>query len=138
MVWDGLGRLRLLDVRLFYVGLSSRRLVYVSKPSSIKLALNIFPVQIRLLISHASVSCRQKLAFDRMSHHVVAVKEKRTVVIQGNSAAWIALIALEGTHRNAYWTLTGLVFLGGWFISHLDLSVQERIELLQPIFFAKD
>ena len=48
------------------------------------------------------------------------------------------LIALEGTHRNAYWTLSGLVFLGGWFISHLDLSVQERIELLQPIFFAKD
>jgi hypothetical protein len=67
---------------------------------------------------------------------VAAVKEKRPVVIQRNLAAWIALYRTLRTHGNAYWTLSGLLFFVGWSISHLNLSVQARIELLQPIFFA--
>jgi hypothetical protein len=38
---------------------------------------------------------------------VAAVKGKRAVVIQGNSAAWIALYRTSRTHGYAYWTLNG-------------------------------
>ncbi len=36
---------------------------------------------------------------------VTAVKEKRPIVLQRNSAAWIALYRTSNTHGNAYWTL---------------------------------
>jgi hypothetical protein len=50
---------------------------------------------------------------------VAAVKEKGTVVIQLNLAAWIAIYRNLRAHGNAHWTLSGLVFL--WLVhSHLD------------------